>query len=135
MPNHIHLLLRTGLVPISNVMRRILTGYAVTFNRRLKKRAWQSRKWYREFVQQGIEQGRRPERLGEVWCAAWGGWKAIKTLRGVGARIRGGERILGDGDFVETVLWASSENLERRATRSPEIGLERDDACRNPSHS
>ena len=64
-----------------------------------------------------------------------GGWKAVKALRGVGARIRGGERILGDGDFVETVLWASSENLERRATRSPEIVLERDDACQNPSHS
>jgi len=72
--------------------------------------------------------------LGEVWCAAWGGWEAIKTLRGVGARIRGDEPILGDGDFVETVLLASNESLERRATRSPEIVLERNDACRNPSH-
>ena len=29
-----------------------------------------------------------------------GGWKAIKVLRGVGERIKGDERILGDGDFV-----------------------------------
>ena len=33
-PNHVHLLLRTGLLPISGVMRRLLTGYAVEFNRR-----------------------------------------------------------------------------------------------------
>jgi putative transposase len=33
-PNHAHLLLRTGLTPISGVMRRLLTGYAVEFNRR-----------------------------------------------------------------------------------------------------
>jgi len=31
-PNHFHLLLRTGTTPISNVMRRLLTGYAVSYN-------------------------------------------------------------------------------------------------------
>lgn len=34
MPNHAHLLLRTGESPIAHVMRRLLTGYAVRFNRR-----------------------------------------------------------------------------------------------------
>ena len=33
-PNHVHLLLRTGPAPLSNVMRRLMTGYAVTFNKR-----------------------------------------------------------------------------------------------------
>ncbi len=33
-PNHFHLLLRTANVPISTVMKRLLTGYAVSFNRR-----------------------------------------------------------------------------------------------------
>jgi putative transposase len=33
-PNHFHLLLRTGPVPISTVMRRLLTGHAVRYNRR-----------------------------------------------------------------------------------------------------
>jgi len=33
-PNHFHLLLRTGATSISTVMRRLLTGYAVTFNHR-----------------------------------------------------------------------------------------------------
>jgi len=32
-PNHFHLLLKTGQEPIAQVMRRLLTGYAVTFNR------------------------------------------------------------------------------------------------------
>ncbi|MGB8335847.1 MAG: transposase [Desulfobacterales bacterium] len=36
-PNHAHLLLRTGLTPISGVMRRFLTGYAVQFNRRHRR--------------------------------------------------------------------------------------------------
>lgn len=33
-PNHFHLLLKTGNIPIAGVMRRLLTGYAVTYNRR-----------------------------------------------------------------------------------------------------
>ena len=37
MSNHVHLLLRTGLVPVAQVMRRLLTGYAVKFNRRHKR--------------------------------------------------------------------------------------------------
>ena len=36
-PNHLHLLLRTGSTPIATVMRRLLTGYAVTFNRRHRR--------------------------------------------------------------------------------------------------
>jgi len=36
-PNHFHLLLRTGSVPIATVMERLLTGYASEFNRRHKR--------------------------------------------------------------------------------------------------
>jgi putative transposase len=36
-PNHFHLLLRTGDAPIATVMRRLLTGYAVSFNRRHRR--------------------------------------------------------------------------------------------------
>jgi REP element-mobilizing transposase RayT len=35
--NHVHLLLRTGDHPIATVMRRLLTGYAVIFNRRHRR--------------------------------------------------------------------------------------------------
>jgi len=37
MSNHFHLLLRTGTIPISFVMRKLLTGYAVTFNLRHRR--------------------------------------------------------------------------------------------------
>ena len=36
-PNHAHFLFRTGLAPLSSIMRRLLTGYAVSFNRRHKR--------------------------------------------------------------------------------------------------
>jgi putative transposase len=36
-PNHFHLLLKTGGAPISTVMLRLLTGYAVSFNRRHRR--------------------------------------------------------------------------------------------------
>ena len=38
MPNHVHLLLRTGNTPIARVMRQLLSGYAGRFNR-LHRRA------------------------------------------------------------------------------------------------
>ncbi|MEJ2285113.1 MAG: transposase, partial [Desulfobacterales bacterium] len=37
MTNHVHLLLKTGLAPIATLMRRLLTGYAVSFNRRHRR--------------------------------------------------------------------------------------------------
>jgi predicted XRE-type DNA-binding protein len=37
MPNNFHLLLRTGAVAISNIMRRLLSGYAQSFNRRHRR--------------------------------------------------------------------------------------------------
>lgn len=37
MSNHVHLLLRTGRVAIASIMRRLLTGYAVSFNRRHRR--------------------------------------------------------------------------------------------------
>jgi REP element-mobilizing transposase RayT len=36
-PNHTHLLLRTGLIPISVLMSRLLTGYAVWFNKKYRR--------------------------------------------------------------------------------------------------
>lgn len=37
LPNHAHFLLCTGTVPLARLMRRLLTGYAVSFNRRHKR--------------------------------------------------------------------------------------------------
>jgi putative transposase len=37
LPNHFHLLLGTGAVPLSSLLRRLLTGHAVSFNRRHRR--------------------------------------------------------------------------------------------------
>lgn len=36
-PNHIHLLIKTGDVPLATVMQRLLTGYALYYNRRHRR--------------------------------------------------------------------------------------------------
>jgi REP element-mobilizing transposase RayT len=187
-PNHLHLLLRTGGAPIATVMRRLLTGYAVSFNRRhrrhgqlfqnryksilcqedpyllelvryihlnplrtglvsdlkkldkhpycghsvlmgKKKHDWQdtdyilklfnnnysiARRRYRKYVKKGITEGRRPELLGGGLIRSAGGWSEVRALRKSAARIKGDERILGDGNFVEKVLNEARESLERK---------------------
>ncbi len=188
MPNHFHLLLRTGNVPISTVMRRLLTGYAVRFNRRhdrcghlfqnryksilcqensyLKElvryihlnplRAgivenldslcdycysghsrlmgnivdgWQdtdtilrlygvkdrsARKEYYKFVEKGISQGRLSELTGGGLVRSEGGWQELKSKRRMRMHLKGDERILGDSDYVESVLKKAEENLARK---------------------
>ncbi len=187
-PNHLHLLFRTGKVPICTVMRRLLTGYASSFNRRhrrhgplfqnryksilcqkdpyllelvryihlnplragivsdlkglgkfvysghgailgkydhsfqdvdyilglFEKRVSEARKAYRTYVQKGIKQGRRSELVGGGLIRSAGGWSEVKGLRRAHAHMKGDERILGDGDFVKSVLDAANEQLERR---------------------
>lgn len=187
-PNHFHLLLKTGAVPIATVMKRLLTGYAIHYNRRHKrhghlfqnryksilcqedayllelvryihlnplraklvsdvkaldnfsyaghgvlmgktKAPWQNtkyvlglfgnqvspaRKRYKAFVQKGIEEGKRPDLIGGGLIRSSGGWEAVKSLRGSGAMQKGDERILGDGDFVESVLAQAKEDFERK---------------------
>jgi putative transposase len=36
-PNHFHILLRTGAYPLATVMRRLLTSHAMNFNRRHRR--------------------------------------------------------------------------------------------------
>lgn len=49
-PNHVHLLLRTGTIPISTVMRRLLTGYAQYFNRRHNHHGYLFQNRYKSFL-------------------------------------------------------------------------------------
>jgi putative transposase len=50
MTNHVHLLLKTGLAPIAFVMRRLLTGYAVSFNRRHRRYGHLFQNRYKSFL-------------------------------------------------------------------------------------
>jgi putative transposase len=49
-PNHIHLLLRTGTVPLSSIMKRLLTGYAVTFNLKHRRKGHLFQNRYRSIL-------------------------------------------------------------------------------------
>lgn len=48
--NHVHLLLRTGMVPLATVMRRVLTGYAQQFNRRHHRHGHLFQNRYKSFL-------------------------------------------------------------------------------------
>jgi hypothetical protein len=50
MTNHAHMLLKTGLAPVATVMRRLLTGHAVQFNRRHKRRGHLFQNRYKSFL-------------------------------------------------------------------------------------
>jgi putative transposase len=73
-----------------------------------------ARRRYREFVKKGISHGRRPDLVGGGLIRSQGGWAAVKALRKVGAYMKGDERILGSGEFVEKVLAQSEERLKRK---------------------
>ncbi len=54
---------------------------------------------YLLYVKKGIYQGRRPELVGGGLVRSLGGWSAEKKLRLKGHdRVKGDERILGDGE-------------------------------------
>jgi putative transposase len=187
-PNHFHLLLRTGLAPVSSVMRRLLTGYAMGYNRRhqrvghlfqnryksvlcqeepyfleliryihlnplraklvadlkgldryaytghsilmgKKSNDWQNmddvllrysrqraaaRKKYREFVQKGLYMDKRPDLTGGGLIRSAGGWSAVKALPRADTYMKGDERILGDSEFVQSVLKQNEQAYDRR---------------------
>jgi putative transposase len=187
-PNHFHLLLRTGAVPVATVMRRLLTGYAVSHNRRHRRsghlfqnryksilcqedayllelvryihlnplrsgivkdikaldkypfsghsaimrkvmrqwqdvdwvlklyddRPWMGRRRYRAFVEKGVSQGRRSDLMGGGLIRSSGGWAGVKAKRKAKVFEKSDERILGNGDFVEQVLVAAQEQMEKR---------------------
>ena len=49
-PNHAHILLRTGPTPLAGMMRRLLTGYAVSFNLRHQRSGHLFQNRYRSIV-------------------------------------------------------------------------------------
>jgi REP element-mobilizing transposase RayT len=49
-PNHFHLLLKTGRVPLATLMRRLLTGYAIGFNRRHRRSGYVFQNRYKSIL-------------------------------------------------------------------------------------
>ena len=85
----------------------------------------EARRLYLEFVKKGVAAGRRPELTGGGLVRSAGGWSALRAMRNDESRMKGDERILGQGDFVETVLKAAQENLDRKY-RIRELGYDFD---------
>jgi REP element-mobilizing transposase RayT len=50
LPNHLHLLLRSGTRPLARIMRSLLTGYAGTFNRRHRRKGHLFQNRYKSIV-------------------------------------------------------------------------------------
>jgi len=48
--NHVHLLLRTGTVPLATVMARLLTGYVVSFSRRHRRHGYLFQNRYKSIL-------------------------------------------------------------------------------------
>ncbi len=187
-PNHVHILLRIGQTPLTRIMSRLLTGYAVSYNRRYRRhghlfqnryksilcqedtyllelvryihlnplraklvksltesdeypysghsalmgtvqREFQStdyilqqfgkklpsaRRAYRAYVEKGIAQGRRPELVGGGLIRSAGGWSAVKAMRRAKDHMKSDERILGDGEFAQSILDGAKEHLDER---------------------
>ena len=198
-PNHFHLLLKSGNVPIATFMRRLLTGYAIGFNRRHQRSGhlfqnryksilcqedtylkelvryihlnplrarlvsdmtalddypysghgaimgkvetqWQAtdsvlelfgskllqaRHNYHEYVSAGVKLGKQPGLTGGGLIRSAGGWAGVQHLCKAGRFQKSDERILGDGDFVESVLAEADEKLTRPfAYKSKGISLD-----------
>lgn len=120
--------LRAGIVATLNQLDHYAySGHAILMG--LRKCGWQevdfvlslfgkrisaARRTYYAFIEKGIARGKRPELVGGGLIRSMGGWKAIKSLRKSQIHLKGDERILGDGDFVESVLKTQDEQMERR---------------------
>ena len=195
LPNHAHLLLRSGAQGLPQFMRRVLTGYALGYNRRHKRvghlfqnryksivveeepyfrelvryihlnplrarlvpdlphldryawcghagilgrpsHPWQDRAYvlswfgraergalraYREFLREGLPQGRRPELVGGGLVRSLGGWAEVRAIRQRADRVLADERILGTGRFVERMLAAGDARQQTQRARGPRL--------------
>ncbi len=87
------------------------TDYVLGYFGKSKTKA---KKGYESFVEAGFRQGRKKELSGGGLIRSLGGWiEAREILRG-GVHIMSDERILGDSDFVDSVISQSGEQYERR---------------------
>lgn len=78
------------------------------------KRIGAARRKYRLFVTEGIHQGKRTDLTGGGLVRSMGGWAEVKALRAAKVFEKADERILGNGDFVESVLKSAEEKMKKK---------------------
>ncbi len=69
---------------------------------------------YCQFVQEGMDEGHKPELTGGGLIRSQGGWSQVLALRSKGGKVLSDERILGSGDFAEQVLQQAEERQLRQ---------------------
>ncbi|MEW6187539.1 MAG: hypothetical protein AB1585_17550 [Thermodesulfobacteriota bacterium] len=77
---------------------------------------------YREFVEAGKGLGQRPELVGGGLIRSMGGWSQVKSLRKKGEPESYDERILGDGDFVQSILEEADQKIDRQIRARKKAG-------------
>ncbi len=116
---YIHLnLLRAGLVKdMGELSRNPWSGHSALTGK--VKREWQDtdyvlsyfakdpyrRRDYEKYVRKGASAGRRPELVGGGLVRSLGGWSEVLALRSRGEKQRSDQRILGDSEFVQDVIY------------------------------
>jgi len=74
----------------------------------------EAKKAYRQFVKEGIGQGRRPDLTGGGLIRSKGGWSEVKAMRRSGVREKSDERILGSGKFVKRLIQQSAKFKKKK---------------------
>lgn len=69
---------------------------------------------YRGFMQEGLGQGRLPSLTGGGLIRSKGGWSQVLSARRSGRKEEFDERILGSGDFVNTILKEAEEKTKHQ---------------------
>jgi REP element-mobilizing transposase RayT len=69
---------------------------------------------YRQFVREGIGEGRNPALTGGGLIRSRGGWSQVMAMRGRSRREEHDERILGSGDFVHAVVKEAEDHQLRQ---------------------
>jgi putative transposase len=83
--------------------------------KRFGNRQSSARLAYAKFIAYGVTQGRRDDLMGGGLYRSAGGWSAVLTARTAGIFLKSDERILGESGFVEQILAAADEEMERKA--------------------
>jgi hypothetical protein len=86
--------------------------------KRFGKRRSSSRQAYEAFIADGVSQGRRDDLMGGGLFRSAGGWSAVISARSAGIFLKSDERILGDSNFVEQILSAADEEMEKKVRYS-----------------
>jgi putative transposase len=122
MTNHLHLLLKTGRAPIATVMRRLLTGYAVSFNRRHRRHGQLFQNRYKSFLCEEdvyLKELVRYIHLNPLRAKIVKDLKALSTYRWCGHSALMGKV---EADFQDTAyvlrLFGQSSRQARRAYES-----------------